>query len=53
VVDGITRHGDDFVLVVEAAGDADGDTAGTPAVTFEQNSVAPAPEPAGRPHPGE
>src|SRR4029450_3874138 len=41
VVAGITRHGDDFVLVVEAAGDADVGTSGTPAVTFEENSVAP------------
>jgi choline/carnitine/betaine transport len=38
VVDGITRHGDDFVLMVEAAGDTDG---GGQAV------------PAGRPHSGE
>jgi hypothetical protein len=68
VVDGITRHGDDFVLVVEAAGEADeGRTADARPVEFEDNSTGPAPvaeqTPAGavegssvlsgRPHPGE
>jgi choline/carnitine/betaine transport len=41
VVDGITRHGDDFVLVVEAAGET-GTVADRP-VQFEDNSAGPAP----------
>jgi hypothetical protein len=41
VVDGITRHGDDFVLVVEAAGET-GTVADRP-VQFEDNSARPAP----------
>jgi len=45
VVDGITRHGDDFVLVVEAAGETDeSGTSGAEPVQFAQNSAA---------HPGE
>jgi hypothetical protein len=53
VVEGITRHGDDFVLVVEAAGDTDGDgTVSARPVQFVQNSAGPAPEPTGRPQPG-
>jgi choline/carnitine/betaine transport len=44
VVEGITRHGDDFVLVVEAAGETDeGGTAGTGPVQFMQNWVVPTP----------
>jgi choline-glycine betaine transporter len=44
VVEGITRHGDDFVLVVEAAGETDeGGTAGTEPVQFMQNWVVPTP----------
>jgi hypothetical protein len=40
VVEGITRHGDDFVLVVEAAGDSDGNgTDGTPPVRAVQKSA--------------
>jgi choline/carnitine/betaine transport len=43
VVEGITKHGDDFVLVVEAAGLTDeGGTVGTPPVQFVNNSVDPA-----------
>jgi choline/carnitine/betaine transport len=41
VVDGITRHGDDFVLVVEAAGETDeSGTSGAEPVQFAQNSAA-------------
>jgi choline/carnitine/betaine transport len=43
VVEGITRHGDDFVLVVEAAGDSEGGTASTPPVRFVNNAAGPAP----------
>jgi hypothetical protein len=44
VVEGITKHGDDFVLVVEAAGDTDdAGTVRARPVQFEQNSAAPAP----------
>jgi choline/carnitine/betaine transport len=44
VVDGITRHGDDFVLVVEAAGPTDErGTTGSRPVQFAQNSAAAAP----------
>jgi choline-glycine betaine transporter len=46
VVEGITRHGDDFVLVVEAAGTPGEDTVDGPPVQFVGN-------PAGRPQPGE
>jgi choline-glycine betaine transporter len=46
VVEGITRHGDDFVLVVEAAGTSDAETADGPPVQFVGNSVD-------RRHPGE
>jgi hypothetical protein len=56
VVEGITRHGDDFVLMVEAGGDSDdGSTVRARPVQFEQNSVgvSSTPEPAGRPHLGE
>jgi choline/carnitine/betaine transport len=53
VVDGITRHGDDFVLVVEAAGDTDADgTASARPVQFVQKPAGRAPEPDGRPQPG-
>src|SRR5688500_17502971 len=46
VVDGITRHGDDFALVVEASGDTDGgSTVAARPVHFEQNSAGPAPVP--------
>jgi choline-glycine betaine transporter len=50
VVEGITRHGDDFVLVVEAAA-TDEDAM---QVQFEGNSAGPAPvdRPAGRPRRG-
>jgi choline-glycine betaine transporter len=44
VVDGITRHGDDFVLVVEAAGETDGGgTVGARPVQFVSNSAGRAP----------
>jgi hypothetical protein len=44
VVDGITRHGDDFVLVVEAAKETDeGGTVGARPVQFRGNSAGPAP----------
>jgi choline-glycine betaine transporter len=44
VVKGITKHGDDFALVVEAAGETDeGGTAGTGPVQFMQNWVVPTP----------
>jgi choline/carnitine/betaine transport len=46
VVEGITRHGDDFVLVVEAAGTPGEGTVDDPPVQFVG-------KPAGRPHPGE
>ncbi len=42
VVEGITKHGDDFVLVVEAAGETEG-TGSTPPVQFVQNTAGPAP----------
>jgi choline/carnitine/betaine transport len=44
VVDGITRHGDDFVLVVEAAGETDGGgTVGARPVQFVSHSAGRAP----------
>ena len=44
VVEGITRHGDDFVLVVDAAeATGEGGTAGTRPVQFLGNSAGPAP----------
>jgi choline/carnitine/betaine transport len=46
VVDGITRHGDDFVLVVEAAAETDEGRTATRPVRFEENAAAPA-RPAG------
>jgi hypothetical protein len=54
VVDGITRHGDDFVLVVEPAPPAE-ETSDSVARTEAPNTVAPLPAaeevPAGRPRP--
>jgi hypothetical protein len=44
VVEGITRHGDDFVLVVEAAGETDENATSVPRpVQFRQDSAGPAP----------
>jgi choline/carnitine/betaine transport len=42
VVDGITKHGDDFVLVVEAAEPTDGDVTATRPVQFRDNSAGAA-----------
>jgi len=42
VVDGITKHGDDFVLVVEAAEPTDGDATATRPVQFRDNSAGAA-----------
>src|SRR3954453_11337450 len=55
VVEGITRHGEDFVLVVEAAAATDDARAAAPPVQFHGNSAGAAPvgEPAGRPRRGE
>ncbi|MGY1814343.1 BCCT family transporter [Blastococcus sp. SYSU D00820] len=43
VVEGITRHGDDFVIVVEAAATSDDGTAATPPVQFVDNVAGVAP----------
>jgi len=55
VVEGITRHGEDFVLVAEAAAETDGGPVAPPPVQLHGNAAGPAPvrEPAGRPRPGE